>query len=68
MKQAALFLNGMLCTKEFLNFVMSQIFCQGHKSVNQSITDISLVGAISHEEVNRGRRWMAVSGMTCRWR
>ena len=39
-------------------------------SVNQSITDISLVDAVSHEGVNRRRRWMAVSGMTCRrsWR
>jgi len=38
--------------------------------MNQSITDISLVGAMSHEGVNRRRQWMAVSGMTCRrsWR
>ena len=38
-----------------------------NQSINQSITGISLVGAISHEGVNRRRQWMAVSGMTCGW-
>ena len=50
-----------------INQSVSQSVSQSiNQSINQSNTDISLVGAVSHERVNRRRRWMAVSGMTCR--
>jgi len=31
-----------------------------YQSISQSVTDISLVGATSHEGVNGRRQWMAV--------
>ena len=44
----------------------SHSLCLGLSCKIQSITDISMGGAVSHKAVNRRRRWMAVNGMTCR--